>query len=174
MTVDWEKIVKKYGSVVWRTAYRLLGEHSDASDCFQETFISAIEISRREKIRNFRALLTRLATTKALDRLRKNSRITLKKITVANITNEVAINTNPVEHLEASELAESLRTALSKLNQHEARVFSLRFLSDMSYRQISKQLGYKTSTTAVLLHRARKKLKSLLLEQPDNKGEVIL
>ena len=69
--IDWQKIIKKHGPSVWKTAYRLLGDCTDAADCFQETFICALEVSRRQHVRNFSALLARLATSRAIDRLRR-------------------------------------------------------------------------------------------------------
>jgi len=32
-----------HGPLVWQTAWRLLGHEADAADCFQETFVSAME-----------------------------------------------------------------------------------------------------------------------------------
>ena len=72
--IDWQTITKKHGTRVWQVAYRLLGNHEDASDCFQETFISALEVSKKQHVRNFPALLTRLATARAIDQLRRRFR----------------------------------------------------------------------------------------------------
>ena len=69
--IDWQGIVKKHGPLIWQTAYRLLGNHADAADCFQETFVSALQFSRRQRVRNFSALLAWLATARAIDRLRQ-------------------------------------------------------------------------------------------------------
>jgi len=66
--IDWQMIVKKHGPAVWQTAYRLLGNHTDAADCFQETFVSALKVSRKQRVRNFSALLVRLATMRAIDK----------------------------------------------------------------------------------------------------------
>ena len=71
---DWQTIVTEYGPLVWRTAYRLLANHADAADCFQETFLAALELSRRQPVRNMSGLLVRLATTRAIDRLRQRGR----------------------------------------------------------------------------------------------------
>ena len=71
---DWESIVEEYRPLVWQTAYRVLGNETDAADCFQEAFISALEVARREQVRNWAALLRRLATMRALDRLRQRRR----------------------------------------------------------------------------------------------------
>lgn len=72
--VDWQVVLEKYGPIVWQTTYRLLGNHADAADCFQEAFVGALEISRRQRVRNFPALLSRLATARAIDRLRQRVR----------------------------------------------------------------------------------------------------
>ena len=58
--INWQRIIDKHGAIVWQTAYRLLGNHADAADCFQETFICALEISKIQRVRHFPALLTRL------------------------------------------------------------------------------------------------------------------
>jgi RNA polymerase sigma-70 factor (ECF subfamily) len=55
-----------------------------------------------------------------------------------------------------------LRKALAQLPPQEAQVFCLRYLNDMSYRQIAKQLNIKTNAAGVLLHRARAKLRQYL------------
>ncbi|MCY2954074.1 MAG: hypothetical protein NTU53_19210, partial [Planctomycetota bacterium] len=45
--------VREYGPLVWKTAYRLLPSEADAADCFQETFISAMEASCRSPVRHW-------------------------------------------------------------------------------------------------------------------------
>ena len=58
---DWAEIIERDGGAVWRTAYRLLGNRADADECFQEVFLAALEVSRREPVRDWGALLRRLA-----------------------------------------------------------------------------------------------------------------
>ena len=67
--ICWQDIIEEHGRVVWKIAYRLLGNEADAADCFQDAFLAAVKMSRREKIRNVPALMVRLATTRAIDRL---------------------------------------------------------------------------------------------------------
>ena len=49
---DWEKIVSQHVGVVWRVVHRLVGNHADAWDCVQETFLEAVKIDRREVVRD--------------------------------------------------------------------------------------------------------------------------
>lgn len=172
--IDWQVIVKKYGPLVWQTAYRLLANHTDAADCFQETFVSALELSRRQRVRNFPALLSWLATARAIDRLRQRLHLPLSNIADADWAAIQSANPGPVQQAQQHELAARLRKALAQLPPQEAQVFCLRHLNDMSYRQIAKQLDIKTNTAGVLLHRARAKLREYFASSPDEnqKDEV--
>ncbi|MFB0524956.1 MAG: RNA polymerase sigma factor [Phycisphaerae bacterium] len=160
--IDWQVLVKKYGPMVWQTAYRLLANYTDTADCFQETFASALEFSRRQHVRNFSALLARLATARAIDRLRQRIRELRISTDSADFATMPSVHPEPFQQIQADELVIGLREALSQLPTQEAQVFCLRYLNNMSYRRIAKELGIKTSTAGVLLHRARTKLRELL------------
>jgi len=160
--INWRIIVKKHGPIVWQTAYRLLGSDADAADCFQETFVSALKVSRRQRVRNFQALLVRLATTRAIDKLRQRFSNSQACTDAADLATVPSANPSPVQQAQMDELAERLRKALAKLPPQEAQVFCLRYLNDMSYRQIAKELGIQTNAAGVLLHRAKTKLRDFL------------
>jgi RNA polymerase sigma-70 factor (ECF subfamily) len=160
--IDWQVVVKKHGSIVWNTAYRLLGNHADTADCFQETFVCALEVSRRQHVRHFPALLIRLATARAIDRLRQRIREPNISTDMSVCTTVPGDNPEPYHQIQTQELVIGLRKALCQLPPQEAQVFCLRYLNNMSYNRIAKELGIKNSTAGVLLHRARTKLRELL------------
>ena len=173
--VDWKMIIKEYGPAVWQTAYRLLGNDADAADCFQETFVGALELSRRQRVRNFPALLTRLATTRAIDQLRRRFRRERIGSLEHSRPEEPENSPNPIQYAQQQELAAMLKTALVHLQPQEAQVFCLRYLNDMSYRQIANELGIKKSATGVILHRARLKLRQFFeVSSKEHKSEVTL
>ncbi len=173
-TCDWDSIVKDYGPLVWQTAYRLLSDHSDAADCFQDAFLKAFELSRRQEVRNMAALLTRLATMRAIDCLRQRTRHKQREMDTGEWQGISAAATEPLSHMENRELAGQLAAALCRLPAQEANVFCLRHLSDMSYREIGKQLNIKSTTAGVLLHRARIRLRRMLMQPCAMKNEVLL
>src|SRR5207253_7134303 len=72
--IDWEGIVAREGEGVWKRVYRLLGNRADAEEVFQETFLAALSFARREVVESWGALLHRLATARAVDRLRQRQR----------------------------------------------------------------------------------------------------
>ena len=159
---EWERIVGRHGPAVWQTAYRLLGNRDEAADCYGQTFLAALEVARRQKVRNYGGLLRWLCTCRAMDRLRKRARQAGREEGSADWSNVASANPGPMEEAQAAELSQRLRRALVKLPGQEAEVFCLRCLSELSYRDIGKQLGLKTSTVGVLLHRARGRLREAL------------
>ena len=173
--IDWQTIIKKHGPVVWQTAYRLLGNHADACDCFQETFICALKVCNRQQVKNFPALLARLATTRAIDQLRRRIRQESNNSIIDYESDASNKNPDPANLVQQQELGEKLRKALIRLPVQEAQVFCLRYLNEMSYRKIAKELEIDTNTVGVLLYRAKEKLrKSLAAFSNEQKSEVTL
>jgi RNA polymerase sigma-70 factor (ECF subfamily) len=158
---DWQAIVKQHGPAVWHTAYRLLRNHSDAADCFQETFLAAVEVARRERVRNIGGLLVRLATTRAIDILRRQQRHEQRQAGLPDLE-PAGADTDPLEQIQTSDLASQLREAIGDLPPQEANVFCLRYLNEMSYREISHELKIATTVVGVALYRARAKLRVAL------------
>jgi RNA polymerase sigma-70 factor (ECF subfamily) len=172
--IDWQKIIEKHGPKVWQTAYKLLGNSADAADCFQETFVCALEFSRRQRIQNFSALLIRLATTRAIDQLRRKLHRPDNNAALVEWVAVPSKNPDPVQRAQRQELIDRLKDLLTKLPLPEAQVFCMRYLNDMSYRQIAKELGIKTNAAGVLLHRAREKLRKYFEVSTTEKNEVVL
>jgi len=106
---DWQSIVATHSAVVWRTAYRLLGNHQDAADCFQETFLSALDVARRQMVRSWPAMLTCLATARALDRVRQRMRERGRSVDVAELASAASPEPGPEQQAETAELVRMFR-----------------------------------------------------------------
>ena len=170
---DWQDVVDRHSGVVWQAAFRLLGRPEEAADCYQETFLAALKLSRTQEVRNWPALLRRLAICRALDRLRKRLRHTDRHDELADWTAVPDGNPGPLQELQATELAGRLRKALAELPPKQAEVFSLRCISELSYEAIAEQLGLKRSAVGVLLHRARRTIRELLAPAAVQQPEVL-
>src|SRR5437867_4332505 len=113
---DWSQIVEQHGPLVWRTAQRLLCQEADTADCFQRTFVAALELSQRQTIRHWPALLRRLTTARALEQLRGRMRDRNRFVTGANrngVDHQIDHKAiEPDRAAVADELADHLRTAL--------------------------------------------------------------
>lgn len=158
---DWAEIIERHGGAVWRTAYRLLGRRADAEECFQEVFLAALEVARREPVRDWGALLRRLVAARAMDRLRRRYRQghTRPATDWDDLPGPAPL---PSQRAEDAELSESLRAALASLPPNQAETFLLFHLEDRTYREIADHLAISVDAVGVLLHRARKRLREWL------------
>jgi RNA polymerase sigma-70 factor (ECF subfamily) len=159
---DWQAVVGRHTALVWQTAYRLLNDYEDADDCVQETFLTALRLARREPVVSWPALLARLATRRALDRLRQRIREAARHESRGPWPAVASADAGPDEKAEAAELAHRLRRALAKLPAKQAEVVCLRSLNDLSYREIARQLDIKTADVGRILYRARARLREML------------
>jgi RNA polymerase sigma-70 factor, ECF subfamily len=160
--VDWDEIVAAYGSVVWRTAYRLLGRHDDALDCCQETFLAAYRAVSRGPIANWVPFLTSVATRQAIDRLRQRTRQRQRFSPLADVSEPIAPGGGPDEPAQDAERLAQVRHLLAELPAKQAQVFWLSCIEDVPHSEISRQMEITSVEVRVLLHRARARLRAAL------------
>jgi RNA polymerase sigma-70 factor (ECF subfamily) len=159
---DWESVVRQHLTFVWRTVYRLVGNHADAWDCTQETFLEAVKIDRRQPVRNWHALLRPLATARALDLLRLRYRERNRRSLAAEPTQAVREEPGPSQYSEAHELADRLRAAVGQLPHRQAEVFCMSCFEQITSEEVAQRLGIRPTAVRMLLCRARKRLERLL------------
>jgi RNA polymerase sigma-70 factor (ECF subfamily) len=161
--IDWEGIASRDGPAVWRTAWRVLGNRADADEVLQEAFLGAVEYSRTHDVLHLRAMLHRLASARAIDRLRQRVR---RKGREDALPEDVLQDSGapPSKRSEDAELSAQLRSALGKLNPKQAEVFCLFHLNGWTYPEIAEHLAISNDVVGVRLHRARGRLRELLHE----------
>ncbi len=159
---NWPAILRDYGPLVWQTVRRLLNHDADANDRFQRTFLSALEWAEKEPIRNWPAVLRRLATARALETLRSRFRNVRRCEPLPDATTDTR-SLDPIASAMRGELAERLRGALAGIDPVQAEAFCLICLEDLTNREAAEVLGVTTNHTGVLLHRARQALREKLM-----------
>lgn len=161
--MNWDEILKRHGPAAWQVAYRILGNRSDADECYQEAMLNAVRLSRNEPVYNWSALLKRLASARAIDRLRQRYRHDKDHEEGRPVETISANESSPSSSMEMEELQCQLRHCLTLISTEQAQVFCLCCLEEWSYQEASEQLGITSQAVGVLLHRARSRLKELLL-----------
>lgn len=157
MGVSWEEFVAKNAQAVLVSALRVVAIPADAEDVAQEVFM---EIFRNKKLSEFAdqpALLRRMATRRALDRLRK------RKPTCELDGRELDENGHdPSEYAIAAELDRRLRDGLADLPAREAEVFCLVTLQGCSVSEIAELLNISNGAVTKSLCKARGRLSATL------------
>ena len=159
---EWETIVGQHAPQVWATAYRILGDRTDAADCLQDTFLAALKVTRRSEVRNWGGLLNRLATARAVDRLRGRLRRSGREAPLPADGEMAGPGAGPPQAAEDAEAADHLRRALGRIPAGQAEAFCLRYMSDLRNQEIAQQVGMTPNAVGVLLYRARARLRELI------------
>jgi RNA polymerase sigma-70 factor, ECF subfamily len=158
-----ERLFREHSSHVFRAAYRITGRVADAEDVLQTVFM---RLARREGPSELREdagpYLRRAAVNAALDvvRARKRSR------SVAIDDVDPAAIASPADGLETerrdAQLREIIRSAATTLKGRAAEAFVLRYFEGYENHEIAEALGTSAMVVAVLLHRARARVRKQL------------
>ena len=156
MTVDgqphWNRIVDRHGKRVFRIALRILGSVHDAEDVSQEVFAEAYRQRKAVSVQSWTGWLVRLATRRAIDRLRRTR-------TVTELHDHDLVSTvQPFEEATARELAHWLRDAIARLPDQQAAVFALVYFEQLSRDQVAANLGVSPQAVSTALYKARRRL----------------
>ena len=157
---DFEILFRDHHDLVYRTAFRITGNAEDAEDVLQTLFVRLLRRDVLPEIdRNPRAYLHRAAVNIALDVIQSR-----KRHVSANEEAFYLEDGTPGQDRQSSgsEIRESLRVALAELSPRTAEIFVLRYVEGYDNVEIAKMLRTSRSTVAVLLFRARARLKKSL------------
>ena len=161
---QWPEIVEQHGPYVWRTVYRLLNNNEDVTDCYQETFLHAFDYAQRREVKCWPAVLRRIATSRAMDVLRRRYRAAATDTQLSMLETEPAdAGPSPDVWIQLRESMDQLRGALAELPTMHAEVFWLSEVEMLSHQDIAEQLEGTTEQVALWLHRAKQKLHKLLV-----------
>ena len=149
-----EQIFLEHRELVYRAAYRVTGNASDAEDVLQTVFLRLVRLEHFPEISNLPGYLHRSAVNASLDLLR-GKKETFSLDDDQNQTEVVSTDHGP----HSAELRDWLRHALAKLNPRWAEMFVLRFIEDYSNREIAGLMNTSAAVVAVVLHRTRTQLK---------------
>ncbi|MGW4404662.1 RNA polymerase sigma-70 factor [Nonomuraea sp. NPDC004702] len=142
-------------NLLFTVVYEMLGSVADTEDALQETWLRWVKVDLGQVV-DQRAYLVRIATRRALDRLRVMKR--RKEAYVGPWLPEPLLTAPDVA--EDVELAESVSMALmlvlETLSPTERAVFVLREVFDVGYDEIAAAVGKTPATVRQIAHRARR------------------
>src|SRR5215813_5207760 len=159
LPVDLEQVFREHHGLVYRAAYRITGNAEDAEDVLQTLFL---RLFRRERSPDFhsnpKGYLHRAAVNIALDVIR------LRKRTV-----EPDERVLPADrHSKSGRIQELVDTALAELSPKLAELFVMKHVEGYDNSEIAKLIGTSRSAVAVMLFRARTRLKKSIRAQISN------
>jgi RNA polymerase sigma-70 factor, ECF subfamily len=160
---DFTELYQAHLRDVYSYSYYRVGNHHDAEDLTEQTFLQAyrhFERAQRESNgRPLRPWLIRIAHNLAANYYRDRSRKPQTQLEDAAIVSEPHATDELVEQRE--ELEEVL-AGVANLPDDRREALIMRFALDMDNREISRALGRTEGATKVLIHRAIRQLEESL------------
>lgn len=149
--------VQRYEEALLRYTHRYTGDLETARDVVQESFIKLCR-QKPEKVGDPRgAWLYRVCRNRALDIYR--GRVRRKEISDESFPEVISNEAGPEADTMASDRREIVNQLLQELSPQQREIVRLKFIDDLSYREIAEITGLKTSNVGVHLHTALKRLR---------------
>lgn len=165
-----DELVERYHKQAYNIAYRMTGNHADAEDLTQDTFIKAYRfLDRYNRDMPFDNWLYRIMSNLFVDSLRRRPKAHLRSLdepvrqeegeTPLEIADPAA---GPEELALSSELDAEMQQALSQIPEDFRLTVILSDIEGLSYEEISEVMGCSIGTVRSRLHRGRKLLREKL------------
>jgi RNA polymerase sigma-70 factor (ECF subfamily) len=156
------EIVRHFQRPIYRVAYALTRNASDADDLAQETFVRAYQaIGRFRAGEPLYPWLSRIAVNLTYSLFRHRKRRPETSIEpLVDAGRQWAADDDPAERAAESEQHERLAAAFGELSHEHQAVLTLRVVEDLSYDDIARTLGVPAGTVMSRLSRARVELRT--------------
>ncbi len=153
-------LYRRYLQPVYGYAFYLLGDHHDAEDVTERTFLAALAgiAGFRDTGSTFRSWLFRIAHNQILNALRSRRRHRWASIDVMPEPADAARSADHSVGLSAADEARRLRSALNRLAADRRQVLVLRVIDGLSARETGEVLGRSEGAVRVLQHRALREM----------------
>lgn len=162
------ELVRRYQKKIYSLAFHLLGNHLDADEVVQETFVRVYKRRNElERIKYFSNFLLKIATNYAIDLLRRRKGHTGISSEAISLPGSVQLDlarhvATPGEQYENKELMEEILKALDQLPPRQRMTAILHDVEGYSVAEIAQSFGNSEATVRSNLHIARRKLKIIL------------
>ena len=162
-------LVVHYAPRIRAYLYRMVRSHEEAEDLTQETFLKAFRaLPRFDSGRPFKRWLYTIATNTGLNAIRaRNRRGTAVELDADEIASTQALIGVPPAH-QASGPADNLEAALAGLAPRALQLVTLHYHEGFSLQEAGAVLGISEGAAKVALCRARRQLRTAMMEGKRN------
>jgi RNA polymerase sigma-70 factor, ECF subfamily len=153
-----EQIVLRYQALVWRVAYRFVGNSSDAKDITQTVFLKLFEAAPRyHATALLKTYLFRVAYNTCIDHCRKKRPLCLSDF--PDVSDE---SPSQSDRMMTIEREKTVHTAIQLLPLKQRSAIILRYDDELSIREIADVMRTSEKAVERLLAHARETLHSTL------------
>lgn len=154
-------LVNRNMPIIYRVAYRMLGDKAEAEDVVQETFIRAWKVLPTwEPKAKFSTWACTVALNICRDRLRKH-----KPVLMETPPERVDSGLRPDQALVSAQAVHGIEAKIATLPERQRQALSLCALEGMGNKEASAAMGITVHALEGLLGRARRTLRAALKEE---------
>jgi RNA polymerase sigma-70 factor, ECF subfamily len=154
-----EQLFHQFHSLVFGTAYRMMGNAADAEDVLQTVFLRLVRTANLPQLEeNPGGYFYRAAINASLDMLRRHQGIVHLPLDEEEVAVLPCQDAAPDASFDAIELEQWLRRTLAQLSPMAAEIFVLSSFEGLSHEEIAAILATSAGSVAVILHRTRNRL----------------
>ncbi len=161
-----DELVRRYEGKIYSIAFRFMGNHADAGDLAQETFIRLYQsLASFRGDSAFSTWLYRIAANACRDELRKRQRrcvVSIEDMSVVSpgsVPVAGGVDYSPEEAVQRREVQQQIQACLNELSPDHRLILILREILGMSYEEIAASLNCSLGTVKSRISRARYNLK---------------
>lgn len=158
----------KYGKMCLQTSYNILGNHFDAEECVNDSYLGAWNAIPPVRPKPLLTYVLKIVRNLSLNRYHKNNamkRNSTYDLAVEELADFLAAPDDVESTFEVNELTEVLESFLDSLDKVSRVIFMRRYWFYDNYEQIAKKVGISEKNVSVKLTRLRKRLKNYLEER---------
>jgi RNA polymerase sigma-70 factor (ECF subfamily) len=167
--VAWKELVEATHREVYSLCFRILRNPDDAAEATQDAFLKAwrgLKSFRGDA--QFTTWLYRVAANAAISRQRSRARRWDHETKAEpDVLQRIPATTSIEEVAGARIELENVERGLAQLSETYRSAIVLRDVYGLTIDEMAKELGISDVAAKVRLHRARKRLRDLVYEQPD-------
>ncbi len=159
-------LVDRYKDLVFTLAIRMLKNREEAEEVSQDTFIKVYKsLPKFKGDSKLSTWVYKVAYNTCLDRIKKNNR-RQSEITIDSFTeNQIKTLDNALSALEEKEQQQTIQDCLQQLSSKDSFLLTLFYFEELSLEEISQIVNMEPNTVKVNIHRARKRLASILKQR---------
>jgi RNA polymerase sigma-70 factor, ECF subfamily len=158
---DFHKVYHEYSDSLFRFSFYRLSDREKAKDVVQDTFVKYWEYvitDSNEEVKNVKSFLYRIAINAITDQYRKKKNVSLDALSEEGFDPADSEIHNKV--LRSLDSQRALELVL-KLDESIRDIVLMRYVDELSVKEISEILDERENTISVKLHRAVKDLQKL-------------
>lgn len=154
MEVNIEQVYQENRDHLYNYVYRLCNDHHQAQDVAQHSFIKLMNDPRSGDIKNIKSYLFTIARNHLYDTWKKKTETLFDEAGIEPADQESTSALS--DELSEQELQQAVGTCISRLSDKFRELMLLRYMEDLSIREIAGITGLTESDIKVSLLRARK------------------